>query len=131
MTLHDIPGLHYITIPVAAAAADATAVIGTVVMPFKARLKWAKLVSPTLVSGHGANTSNYNVLTVAATVATERSHLDLGAGTDLVANTLTLLGTDDSLDIDLNEGDLVQLQREKVGTGSALAGTFVVAIQGA
>lgn len=131
MQLHDIPGLHYLEIPVSAAAADATAVIGTLVAPFKCRLKWGKLVSPTLVSGNGTNTSNYNVLTVAATVATERSHLDLGAGVDLVANTLTLLGTDSTLDIDLNEGDLIQLQREKVGTGTALAGTFVVAIQGA
>ena len=129
--LHDVPGLHYLQVSFpAAAAADATATLAVVVMPFKAKVKWAKVTSGAGVTGNGTNSQNWNVKKVIAGSATEIAALDLALGTDLVALTPTRIGGAD-LAVALSEGDLVILEREKVGDGAALtAGLFIVAITG-
>lgn len=132
MSLHDIPGTHVLqaTVPTIAAA-TATSYAAIVSMPFKAKVKWAKFVPASTVTGDASNSQNLNVKKVVSGVATEITNKDLGAGVDLTALTPYLIGTDDTLDVSLALGDLVVLEREKTGTGAILPlGVFLVGIEG-
>lgn len=132
MSLHDIPGTHVLQVTSAPiAAATATSYAAVVSMPFKAIVKWAKFVPSAAVTGNATHTQNLNVKKVVSGSATEITNKDLGAGVDLTALTAALIGTDDTLDVSLASGDLVVLEREKVGNGVALPlGTFLVGIEG-
>lgn len=132
MSLHDIPGTHILQVTVPTiAAATATSYAAIVSMPFKAVVKWAKFVPASAVTGDASNSQNLNVKKVVSGTATEICNKDLGAGVDLTALTPYLIGSDDTLDVSLAQGDLVVLEREKTGTGAILPlGVFLVGIEG-
>lgn len=130
--LHDIPGLHYLQVSIpAAAAADATAILAGVRMPFKCTVKTVHFIPAAAITGADTNSANYNVQKVVDTTATEIANKDFASGTNATALVETRIGGA-ALDVSLAAGDRVVLQREKVGTGLATpAGTLVVAIVGA
>jgi hypothetical protein len=135
-SVHDIPGEHQFQVPIpAAAAADATAYLCGFRVPFKCTLVSVRYIPVTGNQvGVDTNTNHLNVDNQDhATPNTEIANLDLTAAAGTVtggdAKDFTLSAT--SADLALAEGDVLRVEREKIGTGTTLAaGNIVFTIKG-
>jgi len=121
-SLHDIPGNHVDTgaldLHLAATATEKETVF---VAPFSLTLTSVKLEPSAAASGANTNTTHYNLLDGGAVGVgtTEIGNVDFTSGIDLVANTgQELIGAAGvGTNANLDKGDRLILQREKVGTG--------------
>lgn len=129
MELRDLNGrVQYIAHIPAAAAADATADVAMIRLPYKCRVKKISYVALTTVTGADTNSRNIN----AKVGATEIGNVDFTSGVNATAKTLkdlTLTAT--TANLDRAAGDIVAFESEKVGTGLATtAGIVLVEIEG-
>ncbi len=132
LSVHDIPGEHQLQVAaIAHAAATATEPIAQIRAPFKCVVTEVGFIPNTASTGDNTNTTNLNVIdrgTGAGT--TEIANKDLVSGENLVANTPKVIGT--GLSVAMDEGDVLSLVAEKVGSGVAVgAGTFYAKVRGA
>lgn len=132
--IHDVVGEHLpgeISWP-AIGATDATAMIGIWRAPYKCVITGLKPIMAATVTGAATNYFNFNVQKAEqGEAAAEVAHLDFGDGTNAVVG-LNDIPFTTGTELAMNEGDLILLQREKVGTGLATpAGTLEIRIRGA
>lgn len=116
--VHDIPGTHYATCHVAPLlTADATAVVGIVIAPFRAVVASVEFIPHTSLSGTDTASRTFGVLNGSTSVAS----LALASGVDLTAltaKTITLSAT--AANLNVAAGDVLEIRGTKVGNGLAL-----------
>ena len=130
MRFHDLIGYISDLIPCAAqAAADATSYIAIWRAPYKCRVTAMAWVPSTATTGNNTNRRNFNVDLAAGT---EQANVDLATGVDLVAGTAKAIAiTTTAGYINLEEGDTLLLESEKVSSGVAVGlGAWQVTYQG-
>ena len=116
-SIHDVPGTQTVTTRVPAhAAGDATASHLVFVAPFTCRVRAVQVTASAGVTGANTNTFNLNVIRRPGT--TELGNRDFTSGTNLAAFTPTDVYRPATPPI-LEAGQVLDLQRELVGTGLA------------
>jgi hypothetical protein len=119
---YDLAGIfqHVVTLP-AHAAATASEKLKIFEAPVDCTVTSVEFVSAIAVTGVDTNTTHLNLIDGGAAGAgsTEVGNYDLTDGNDLAANTAQELAgaAGAGTDFDLDEGDYLMLQWEKVGNG--------------
>lgn len=122
--VHDIPGDHKDSIPMAVGASAATGYGAAYwVAPFDCFVTDIQIQSEDAITGHGTNTHNFNA--DGPSNATEIANLDLGAASNLVAFTDRSLAGLASGGVSFSEGEAIRMEGEEVGTGQAGAHDYV------
>lgn len=130
----DIPGAipHQGSVP-AHAAATATEVVATPIrVPYRGTVTAVGFIPLAAATGDNTNTTNLNVINKgqAGAGTTEIANFDPVTGANLVAYDEKLF-TIAAAGVEVQEGDVLVLQHEKVASGLAIAaGTWVVYING-
>ena len=102
-------------------AATATVRQPVFVAPVNIELGEVALVNSTIVTGHGSNTKNLNLIDGGAEGAgtAEIANIDMGSGTDLVVGKTLLFDNIQGASATryLSQGDILELEFEQVGSG--------------
>lgn len=111
------------------AAATATEKRAIFVAPVKCRVTGVTIISDIAVTGDNTNTTNANLINAGAAGVgtTEVGNLDFVTGVNAVAldGVAIPLNATYANGADLNEGDVLALQYEKVGTGVAIGPSLI------
>ena len=125
--LHDIPGRHIFSMDVHAhAAATATEVYALMRVPFKSVVKAIRHIPSAAINGADTNTTHLN----ARVGTTEIANIDYTNGNNASALTAKDFANLAAAGYNVEAGDVLNVQIEKVGTGLDIPqGVIVVEIE--
>jgi hypothetical protein len=124
MRASELLGKHKFTVNLpAAAAADATVILGVWRAPYKCVVNLLTHVPGSTITGADTNTAHLNVQLAAGTEIANRDYTNGVNGTPAAPLAVSLTGT--TAQKTLAAGDALLFQREKVGTGLAFPNSVV------